>query len=82
MTRRLFLLASLVFVAAAACDPKLLDLIRDMTSNSDPSAYKPQGGNYTCCRCAANGCKASGPECPPGYEAVEIYKPMPPKQPK
>jgi hypothetical protein len=80
MIRRLFLLASLVFVAAAACDPKFLDFVSDMTSNSGPSAYEPKGGNITCCRCAASGCKASSSACPPGYEPSEIIVPMPPKQ--
>lgn len=82
MFRRIFLLTSLVFVAATACDPKLLDMTADMTSNSDPSAYEPQGGNITCCRCAASGCKTIAPECPPGHEPSDIYKPLPPNQQK
>lgn len=80
MIRRFFLLVSLVFVAAAACDPKLRDLLGDLTSSSDPSAYEPKGGSFTCCRCAASGCKSSGSACPPGYEPAEIYVPIPPKQ--
>lgn len=80
MIRRILLLTSLVLVAAAACDLKIRDLTLDITSSADPSVYKPSGGNITCCRCAASGCKAIVAECPPGHEPIDLYKPKPPKQ--